>query len=359
MTDDPRALFRQRERAVIDAMGVDARPRDVSIDVAVPVETVHVIDTAPDVPDTDADVADTDADVPDTDADVADTNADVPDTDADVADTAGSRADEPDTDTSDTVIFLPGATQPGAAYLPLIAELPDDYRYVTIDHPGDGLTDMVDYGQWSFDRVTRELYPAVLDALGVDAAHVVAHSQGGFQAFRLAFDRPERVRSLALLGAPGGLTRAGPLLFRLLAAPVVGRLLWQASTHDDPAAVRDDWDGQLVTDASAIPRELCALQVANEALPGRINTQASLSKSLWSLLGGTREQYVYPDRVRELQTPTLFVWGSEDFYRPPDTGRPIAQAMADATFTECPGLGHTVWLEPDDPTARELAEFLP
>lgn len=305
---DAREQFRSAQSALADACGVEITAHELAVDLDVPISTAHAV-------------------------------------------TAGPEEGEP-------VLFLPGATQPGAAYLPLIADLADEYRCVAVDRPGDGLTDPVDFSTVSYRDVTRQLYPAVLDALDIDTTHLVAHSQGGFQAFQLAFERPERLRKLCLLGAPGGLTSEGPLVFRLLAVPYLNRLLLRLSAHDDPEAVRDDWTGTLVEDASAVPEALLRLQIADESLPGRIETQATIAESLWSPLSGTRSAFVFPDRVREIERPTLFVWGTEDFYLPPSIGRPVADDMPNAQFELLDGAGHTVWLEADYDVGDRLRSFL-
>lgn len=49
---------------------------------------------------------------------------------------------------------------------------------------------------------------AVLDALGIESAHVLGMSMGGFVAFHLAHRRPERVKSLVLVD--GGFPMAQP-----------------------------------------------------------------------------------------------------------------------------------------------------
>ncbi|MEZ3144387.1 alpha/beta fold hydrolase [Halobaculum sp. MBLA0143] len=304
---EPRETFRTAQAQLADSLSVPVRSHELRVDAS-PVSTVGVVETGP-----------------------------------------------PD---GEPVLCLPGATQPAAVFLPLAAAL-DGYRTVAVDRPGEGSTDMIDYSRVDYRELNRTLYPAVLDALGVDDAHVLAHSQGGFQAFHLAFDRPERLRRLALLGAPGGLTSAGPVLFRLLAVPYLNRLLIRASRHDDPEGVRSDWEGSVVADASEVPTELLAVQVANEALPGRVETQATLAESLWSPLSGTRDRFVFPDRVRALDCPTLFAWGTEDSYRPPSVGEPVAADMANARFERLPGHGHTVWLEAGNDVAGLLREFLP
>lgn len=305
---EPRERFRTAQAELAESLPVAVRTHELQLDTPLPVSTVGVVETGP-----------------------------------------------PD---GEPVLCLPGATQPAATFLPLAAAL-DGYRTVAVDRPGEGLTDMIDYSRVDYRELNRLLYPAVLDALGIDDTHVLAHSQGGFQAFHLAFDRPERLRRLALLGAPGGLTSAGPLSFRLLAVPYLNRLLLRAASHDDPAAVRSDWEGSLVVDASEVSTELLALQVANEALPGRVETQATLAESLWSPISGTRDRFVFPDRVREIDRPTLFAWGTEDSYRPPSVGEPVAADMPDARFERLPGHGHTVWLEAGNDVAGLLREFLP
>lgn len=51
---------------------------------------------------------------------------------------------------------------------------------------------------------------AVLDAAGVDKAHLVGQSMGGFTVLRLALDAPDRVLSLTFSATPGGLPNPAP-----------------------------------------------------------------------------------------------------------------------------------------------------
>jgi pimeloyl-ACP methyl ester carboxylesterase len=303
---DPRREFRSVQSDLADACDVDITSRELSVDIDLPLSTAHCLD-------------------------------------------AGS---------GEPVLFLPGSTHPGASYLPLIAELTDDYRCLAVDRPGDGLAEMVDYSKIDYREMNDKLYPAILNELGIDSAHVVAHSQGGFQAFHLAFDHPERIRRLCLLGAPGGLSNSGPLVFRLLAVPYLNRLLVSLSTHDDPDAVRSYWERTIVEDASEIPTELLAVQVANENLPGWKRAQRTLAESLWSPLSGTRSRFVFPEQVREIEHPTLFVWGTEDFFQPPEIGQAVAADMPNARFEVLKEHGHTVWLEAGNDVATLVREFL-
>jgi pimeloyl-ACP methyl ester carboxylesterase len=66
---------------------------------------------------------------------------------------------------------------------------------------------------------------ALLEALGIDRAHVVGHSYGGVIALQLALDAPELVHSLALLEPALFAVPSGPRLLEAM-GPVAG--LYQA-----------------------------------------------------------------------------------------------------------------------------------
>ena len=105
----------------------------------------------------------------------------------------------------------------------------DGFRCVLLDRPGCGLS--VPVGS-RFDGLERlaafadALVVDLLDAMGLDRAHLVATSFGGYIALRTAAAHPDRVGRLVELGWTFGAPVAGlPLLMRLATVPPVGRLL--------------------------------------------------------------------------------------------------------------------------------------
>ena len=70
-------------------------------------------------------------------------------------------------------------------------------RAIALDLPGFGLTDNPPDHSVAF---RARFIPAFLDAIGVDRAHVVGHSQSGQVAVRLAIDEPARIRKIVVLG---------------------------------------------------------------------------------------------------------------------------------------------------------------
>ena len=73
------------------------------------------------------------------------------------------------------------------------------YRVITADMRGHGRTAKPP-GPYSVPMMAADVL-GLLDALGIDAAHLVGLSMGGMIAFQMAVDGPERVRSLVIVNS--------------------------------------------------------------------------------------------------------------------------------------------------------------
>ncbi|WP_067857252.1 alpha/beta fold hydrolase [Nocardia shimofusensis] len=75
-------------------------------------------------------------------------------------------------------------------------------RVIRYDHRDTGLSDTVDFAAepYTWHDVKNDVY-RVLDAHGLDSAHLVAHSAGGLLAQFIAVEQPQRVRSLTVIGS--------------------------------------------------------------------------------------------------------------------------------------------------------------
>lgn len=83
-----------------------------------------------------------------------------------------------------------------------VPEFSKHYRVLIYDHRGLGRSDKPDvpYSTRLFARDCADL----MDALGIEKAHIMGHSMGGRVAQWIALDRPEKVRSLVLSGTGSG-----------------------------------------------------------------------------------------------------------------------------------------------------------
>ncbi|AJF25070.1 2-hydroxy-6-ketonona-2,4-dienedioic acid hydrolase [Haloarcula sp. CBA1115] len=256
----------------------------------------------------------------------------------------------------DAVLLLHGVGTPAATWLPLVPALTDEYRVYAPDRPGLGLSAAPSYR----DRDLRSFLVAylleLLDDLAIDRPHVAGNSHGGLQSLLLAIDH-DRVDRLQLIGAPGGVSRDLPLLFRLLTVRGLNRvLLWLLSRGDPVENARQSMQRVNVVDAAAIPDVFYELLAAGQDLPGRPESQRSLATAQGSY-GRVHPLFDIRDEIVGIDCPTQFVWGTEDAFYPPDVGRPVAEKMPDAEFHELPGHGHTPWLEPGDEVAGLVRGF--
>ena len=263
-------------------------------------------------------------------------------------------AGDPD---AEPVILLHGVSTSAATWIPLVPALTDEYRLIAPDRPGRGLSGAPSYRGRDLRQFLVGYLLELFDALDLDRAHVVGNSLGGLQAFLLAIDH-DRVDRLCLVGAPGGVSKELPLLWRLLTVRGVNRLLAWLFSRGDPVENAKTWMGRInVVDDSAIPDLLYELRAAGEQLPGR----GKSLRSLWTEEGSFGRMHPIFDireEIVEIERPTGFVWGTADSLWPPEVGRPIADRMPDAEFHELPDHGHMPWLEPGEEAATRIRSFL-
>jgi aminoacrylate hydrolase len=89
-------------------------------------------------------------------------------------------------------IFIPGLAGLLNAWEYQIAELSRRYRCITFDHRGAGDSDKPAFG-YSTEVLARDVI-GLMDALGIDRAHMAGTSTGGCVLQNLAIDHPGRVR---------------------------------------------------------------------------------------------------------------------------------------------------------------------
>lgn len=101
------------------------------------------------------------------------------------------------------LVLIAGTGFPGATWDDdLVARLAGRHTVLTFDHRGTGSTPATP------ERLSTRLLArdavALMDALGLPAAHVLGHSMGGRVAQWIALDRPDRIRSLILAASGPG-----------------------------------------------------------------------------------------------------------------------------------------------------------
>lgn len=171
---------------------------------------------------------------------------------------------------------------------------------------------------------------ALLDALGIEAAHIVGASMGGFIAQLIAINHPHRVLSLtSIMSGPGGKDAISP-------KPEGAAILMVA-----PPSTREERIQQGV----AIRRTLRGSADAFDEAFERARSARAIDRAYNPL--GTGRQLVAilaaesrVERLHKVAVPTLVIHGGDDVLVPVENGRIVAGAVPNARLIEFDGMGH-------------------
>ncbi|HTZ71828.1 MAG TPA: alpha/beta fold hydrolase [Acetobacteraceae bacterium] len=172
----------------------------------------------------------------------------------------------------------------------------------------------------------------LLDALNIEAAHIVGASMGGMIAQELAIHAPRRVRSLVSImsttghpGLPGPSAEAAAVL---LAPPPLTRA-------DYVAQFQRAWK---VLRAGSFPEDEARDAARAGGFYDRGLNPAGVARQLLAI-------FASGDRTAGLATvraPTLVIHGDVDPLVPLEAGRATAAAVPGAKMLTVPGMGHAL-----------------
>jgi pimeloyl-ACP methyl ester carboxylesterase len=180
---------------------------------------------------------------------------------------------------------------------------------------------------------------ALLDHLGIDRAHLVGQSMGGWAVLGYALRAPERVASLVIT--------------------------------DSTAGVMSDRIAEIVIGGTraSLPR---ALLGSHPAIGGRFSAEEPTKTFLYQEIGSFRDPSVTDadmvvalyatrydiERVRELGLPVLLVVGAEDDLIPPEAVHELGTQIPGARVIEIPGAGHSPYFECPEAWNTAVLSFL-
>ena len=188
--------------------------------------------------------------------------------------------------TCPAMILLHGSNASLHTWEPLVARLGRDYRIVTLDLPGHGLTGATPDGDYSPAGMMAAV-DVVAAELALDSFILGGNSMGGAVSWQYALAQPARVEALLLLNAggmpprPGEKAAASNIGFRIMRNPV-GR--WLAGQITPRALVASSLEqsvsNQAVVTEAAIDRywELLRFPGNREATVLRARTQPPSSQ---------------------------------------------------------------------------------
>lgn len=241
------------------------------------------------------------------------------------------------------VILIPGFGAGMWIWFKQIPVLSQRFRVIAFDPRGIARSN----GDDSFASMATlaEDVGELLRTLGIERAHIIGASFGGFVAQEFALAHPEMTNSLVLcctsFGGPGHI------------APSTETLAALASTKglNTGARVRENlllaFSPEYLT---AQPKEIehvIALREAN-VVPEHVylhQLQAAVA-------------FDAAERVREIKAPTLVITGDADVIVPVQNSHNLAARMPNAELRVIEGGSHTFFIEKADEFNQALVEFI-
>ena len=186
---------------------------------------------------------------------------------------------------------------------------------------------------------------ALLDRLGVDRAHVLGASLGGFVAQELALARPDLIERLVLVSTSCGGRGGERMSYRALAA-----MFGLGSFSPEGAARRGLKVATSASYRAEHPKEFDRI----------VRTRLAFSPSLSSYLRQAKAgaNFDASRRVQYIGAPTLVIHGSADRYVPVSNAYALARAVPGAELRVLDGAGHLVFIERAEEVNAEVASFL-
>jgi pimeloyl-ACP methyl ester carboxylesterase len=217
------------------------------------------------------------------------------------------------------------------------------FRVITFDIRSIGRLDP-EGGAYSVPNLASHA-AALLDHLGIEKAHVLGTSLGGFMAQELALRRPGLVDRLVLVSTSYGGSDHEPMSLDTL-----GKMLgWGAVRRED--AVRQ---GLAVAVAEDYPETRA--EEFEQMVGWRIADAPPLSEYVKQMVAGTR--FDASSAVEEIENPTLLIHGADDRVVPVSNAESLVRKLPEAELRVFEGAGHLVFVERADEVNAEILAFL-
>ena len=233
------------------------------------------------------------------------------------------------------VVFLHGTTGSSQGWEYQIPALTAaGYRFIAFDRRGWGRT-VIDPASGQPGTAAGDLL-GLMDRLGIQRVHLVGTAAGGAVALDFALSFPQRLRSLVIANAVGGVQDPDYLeLTRRMRPPQF----------------------------DALPRDLQELSPSYRAAHAEGNKRWTDLEKISRSAGPPAPAQPTQNRItfallETLKVPTLLLTGDADLWTPPPVLRLFAERIQNSESIIVPEAGHSVYWEQPEIFNRAVLDFL-
>jgi len=239
------------------------------------------------------------------------------------------------------LIFISGLSGVGRYWQAQVPVFSEHYRVVTYDQRGTGESDK-HQRSFSVDQMTAEVV-ALMDALGIERAHIVGHSTGGAIGQTLAIEYPQRIARMVVFAT---WTHCDPWFRRLFEAR---RALYSEAGPELHARFHPLW---LYPPDYVNAHDAEIDQERKNAVAGAPPVAVSVGR-IDAILGFDRRA-----ELKRITTPTLILCADNDYITPSYHAEALGRAIAGSRVVILEGGGHSVSKTRAEEFNRLVMDFL-
>ncbi len=255
------------------------------------------------------------------------------------------------------LIMIHGGGSHASEWINIMKPLSEHFHLFVVDRPGHGLTDEFNYQDVDYRQMAVAFVRSFMDALNMKKAILMGNSMGGFFSISFAMEHPERVEKLLLIGAPAGVNLWIPFPLRLLGWKAINWLLIRTVAKPSVSNIKNIHKQLLVANISKLSNDYLEHCHCNELLSGTIEAFRTMLENVLTLRGWRKALYI-GDRLNRLQVPVRIIWGEQDAFEKPKTGRPKTSTIKDCQFETVENAGHCPWLDQPEKCASLIISML-
>lgn len=251
-----------------------------------------------------------------------------------------------------TLLLVHGFSASLHTWEPWVERLGGQYRIVTLDLPGHGLT-RTPPGYVPSPEAYADLVETVAQKLGLGKVILAGNSMGGAVGWQMALRHPARLDGLVLVDAAGWPDprqdpQNTPVVFKLLASPFWGPLIRDL----DSSALTAQGLRASFVDQSKVTPEMIARYVEMSRAPEHRTVLLEITS------GRAARQPATPELMAQINVPTLVMHGDGDNLIPVESGKRFAETIPGAKLIIYEKVGHVPQEEIADRSAADLAAWI-
>lgn len=233
------------------------------------------------------------------------------------------------------------------------SELSKKFQTISVDFPGHGLSGPNKSETYHTDYYADLIF-ALADSLNIEAFHVVGSSMGGQVAWKMTLAHPERIKSLTLIDAAGMYQKVQkanqsntkrPLIFTILTNRQITKFL----SRFTPRFLFKINLRQVYANENRISDAM--IDTYYELMLREGNRDATLKRFQQSGNNLT-------DRIKNIKTPTLIIWGEKDSWIPVAHAIKFHEEIPNSELVIFKDAGHVPMEEIPYPTVAKYLDFL-